>query len=86
MNSNRRAFYTLRLNIQTIKGLKSVLDSISTPNEVETSMGTLKFLDGAPLPETAEKVYDYLDTARAADAFMKGMPGASLKALIDGAH
>jgi hypothetical protein len=65
---------------------KAVLDSISTPNEVETSMGTLKFLDGAPLPETAEKVYDYLDTARAADAFMKGMPGASLKALIDGAH
>ncbi len=65
---------------------KEVLDSISTPNEVETSIGTLKFLDGAPLPETAEKVYDYLDTARAADAFMKGMPGASLKALIDGAH
>ena len=65
---------------------KEVLDSISTPNEVETSIGTLKFLDGAPLPETAEMVYDYLDTARAADAFMKGMPGASLKALIDGAH
>ena len=65
---------------------QEVLDSISTPNEVETSIGTLKFLDGSPLPETAEKVYDYLDTARAMDAFLKGMPGASLKALIDGAH
>ena len=65
---------------------QKVLDSISTPNEVETSIGTLKFLDGAPLPETAEKVYDYLDTMRAADAFMKGMPGASVKGLIDGAH
>jgi len=65
---------------------QSVLDSISTPNQVETSIGTLEFLDGAPLPETAEKVYDYLDTTRAMDAFMKGMPGASLKALIDGAH
>jgi len=32
---------------------KEVLDSISTPNEVETSIGTLKFLDGTPLPETA---------------------------------
>jgi hypothetical protein len=42
---------------------KEVLDSISTPNKVETSIGTLEFLDGAPLPETAEKVYDYLDTA-----------------------
>jgi hypothetical protein len=65
---------------------KEVLDSISTPNEVETSIGTLKFLDGAPYPETAKKVYDYLDTARAMDTFLKGMPGASLKALIDGAH
>jgi len=44
---------------------KEVLDSISTPNEVETSIGTLKFLDGAPLPETAQKAYDYLDTSRA---------------------
>jgi len=65
---------------------QEVLDSISTPNEVETSIGTLKFLDGAPLPETVEKVYDYLDTTRAMDTFLKGMPGASLKALIDGAH
>jgi hypothetical protein len=65
---------------------QEVLDSISTPNEVETSIGTLKFLDGAPLPETARKVYDYLDTARAADAFLKGMPGASVSALMEGAH
>ena len=63
-----------------------VLDSISTPDEVETSIGTLEFLDGAPLPKTAEKVYDYLDTARAMDAFMKGMPGASMKAMLDGSH
>ena len=65
---------------------KEVMDSISTPNEVKTSIGTLKFLDGAPYPETATKVYDYLDTTRAMDTFLKGMPGASLKALIDGAH
>ena len=37
---------------------KEVLDSISTPNRVETSIGALDFLDGAPLSETAEKVYD----------------------------
>ena len=63
-----------------------VLESISTPNVVETSIGELAFFDGAPLPQTAAKVYDYLDTARAMDAFLKGMPGASLKGLIDGAH
>jgi hypothetical protein len=65
---------------------KEVLESISTPDEVETSIGTLKFLDGAPLPETVQKAYDYLDTSRAMDTFLKGMPGASLNALIDGAH
>jgi len=65
---------------------EEILNSIQTPNEVETSIGILKFKDGAPLPETAEKIYDYLDTSRAMDTFLKGMPGASLKALIDGAH
>jgi len=65
---------------------EEVLNSIKTPNEVETSIGILKFKDGAPLPATAEKIYDYLDTTRAMDTFLKGMPGASLKALIDGAH
>jgi hypothetical protein len=65
---------------------EEVLNSISTPDEVKTSIGTLKFLDGAPLPETAENVYDYLDTMRAVDTFLKGMPGASLLALIEGAH
>ena len=65
---------------------KEELDSISTPDQVETSIGTLEFLDGAPLPETAEKVYDYLDTMRGVDAFLKGMPGASLQGLIKGNH
>jgi len=63
-----------------------VLQSISTPDHVMTSIGRLEFLDGAPYPETAEKVYDYLDTMRGVDAFLKGMPGASLQGLIHGAH
>lgn len=61
-------------------------DTILTPDRLETSLGTLEFFDGAPLPATAEKVYDYLDTMRAVDAFLKGMPLASLHALIEGAH
>jgi hypothetical protein len=65
---------------------KEVLDSISTPGQVEASIGTLRFLDGAPYPETAERVYDYLDTMRGVDAFLKGMPGASLQGLIKGAR
>ena len=55
---------------------EEVLKSIHTPNEVETSIGKLKFIDGAPVKETSDKVYDYLDTARAMDAFLKGQPAA----------
>lgn len=65
---------------------QATLDSISTPNSVETSIGTLKFIDGAPLPETAETVYDYLDRSRGVDAFLKGMPAASVHMLMEGAH
>jgi hypothetical protein len=65
---------------------KEVLDSISTPNEVQTSIGTLKLLDGAPYPGTAEKVYDFIDTMRGVDAFLKGIPGASVHMLIHGAR
>ena len=31
---------------------------ILTPDEVETSIGTLEFQDGAPLPHTAERIYE----------------------------
>jgi len=62
------------------------LKSIQTPDMVETSIGTLRFLDGAPSAATAEKVYDYLDRMRGVDTFLKGMPGASLQALIKGSH
>lgn len=59
---------------------------ILTPDKVETSIGTLDFTDGVPSRQTADKVYDFMDTARAADAFLKGMPAASIAALIEGAH
>lgn len=60
------------------------LDAISTPNTVETSIGTLEFIDGAPLPETSEMVYNYLDTMRGVDTFLKGIPAASMYAIIHG--
>ena len=62
------------------------LKSIHTPNKVETSIGTLNFLDGAPTIDTAQLVYDNLDRMRGVDAFLKGIPGASVYALIHGAH
>ncbi|MEM9045058.1 MAG: DUF1254 domain-containing protein [Pseudomonadota bacterium] len=63
---------------------QQTLDAISTPDQVETSIGELKFIDGAPLPETSELVYDYLDRMRGVDTFLKGIPAASLHMLIEG--
>ncbi|MEL7450592.1 MAG: DUF1254 domain-containing protein [Pseudomonadota bacterium] len=59
-------------------------EGIMTPDKVETSIGTLTFTDGVPSRDTAERAYDFMDTARAADAFLKGMPAASLAAMVLG--
>lgn len=59
-------------------------EGLLTPDQVETSIGNLNFTDGVPSMETASKVYDYLDTMRGVDAFMKGMPAASCYALVEG--
>jgi hypothetical protein len=61
-------------------------EGIITPDKVQTSIGTLDFTDGVPSRKTADLVYDFMDTSRAADAFLKGMPAASAAALIEGAH
>ena len=48
--------------------------SVSTPDTVQTRIGTLKFIDGLPDADTVKKVYDNLDFARGVEAFMPGMP------------
>lgn len=57
---------------------------ITTPDRVETRIGTLKFFDGLPDPETVKKVYDNLDFARGVEAFLTGIPAASLYAVCEG--
>ena len=57
-------------------------EGLHTPDVVETSIGTLKFMDGAPLPETAELVYDNLDRMRGVDVFLKCMSAASVRQLM----
>jgi len=58
----------------------AVLQSISTPDSVETSLGTLQFTDGAPSAETVQAVYDHLDFTHAFRAFVDTFQGASLVA------
>jgi hypothetical protein len=57
---------------------------ITTPDVVNTRIGTLKFFDGLPDPETVQKVYDNLDFARGVEAFLSGIPAASLYAACEG--
>ncbi|MFN8095213.1 MAG: DUF1254 domain-containing protein [Vicinamibacteria bacterium] len=58
--------------------------AITTPDSVETRLGTLKFFDGFPDDATVEKVYDNLDFSRGVQAFLNAMPGASLYAMREG--
>ena len=58
--------------------------SVTTPDKVETSIGTLEFTDGFPSKTTIQKSYDYLDTMRAVDVFLNSIPIASLYAMREG--
>jgi hypothetical protein len=58
--------------------------SILTPNTVETRIGTLRFFDGLPDTDTVKKVYDNLDFSRGVEAFLAGMPAASVYAVCEG--
>ena len=60
------------------------LKSLSTPDRVETRIGTLEFKDGAPTVETAEKVRDTLDFTRALNVYNNSFRGASAYALGKG--
>jgi hypothetical protein len=51
-----------------------IAPGIATPDEVESSIGTLKLQDGVPSPETTETIYDNLDRSRALQAYLLGLP------------
>ena len=79
------AFATTLADAQTApKYSAKVPPYITTPDKVETRIGTLKFFDGLPDAETVQKVYDNLDHARGMEAFLSGMPAASVYAACEG--
>jgi hypothetical protein len=63
---------------------KETLNSISTPDKVETRIGTLEFKDGMPSKETVAKVYDNLDFTHAFEAFVNTMQGVNMAAIHKG--
>ncbi len=62
------------------------LRSISTPERLETRLGTLEFDDGVPRGETVETVYDHLDFVHGLNAYLDGFAGASTFAIKKGFH
>src|SRR5271169_2201402 len=58
--------------------------SITTPDRLETRLGTLEFKDGAPSKATVEKVYDNLDFMHVSETFLNAFRGASLVAARKG--
>lgn len=62
-----------------------VPDKVTTPDVVETNtLGTLKFFDGMPAPDTVARLYDNLDLIRATTAFLDGIRIASIHGLLHG--
>ncbi|WP_319524521.1 DUF1254 domain-containing protein [uncultured Desulfosarcina sp.] len=58
--------------------------SIMTPDKVKTSIGTLNFFDGVPTEKTAQMALDHLTFLRGVEAFLNGVPMASIHALVEG--
>lgn len=68
-----------------MKMTTEIPEGISTPNTLNTStIGELNFFDGVPVPETANKVYDYIDLQNAVNAYVNGIHIASMEALKRG--
>lgn len=57
---------------------------ITTPDRVQTRLGTLKFKDGLPDQATVAKVYEHLDFLRGVETFLNGIPAASLVGVRNG--
>src|SRR5262245_17860261 len=68
-----------------MKMTTDIPSSITTPNEVQTRLGTLKFTDGFPDDATVQKVYDNLDFQHAVQAYLMGLPAVSIQGLRLGA-
>lgn len=66
---------------QTNSGIPA---AITTPNKVETRLGTLEFKDGMPSKDTVAKVYDNLDFTHAFEAFVNTFQGVNMAAIRKG--
>ena len=62
---------------------KETLESISIPDKVETSIGSLDFFDGVPSDATIDKLYDNLDRMRGVEVYLDNVGGVSIQSVLD---
>jgi hypothetical protein len=78
-------FISMTTSAQEPKYVAKVPDAVKTPDKFHTELlGDLEFFDGAPSKATVKKVYDFLDFSRGTEAFLSGIPAASIYALLEG--
>ncbi len=61
-----------------------IAPAITTPDKVDTRIGTMEFKDGMPSKETVAKVYDNLDLTHAFEAFVNAFQGVNMAAIREG--
>src|SRR5450631_1052250 len=64
-----------------LKVTTPIPESITTPDSVETRLGSMKFTDGFPDDTTVQKVYDNLDFMNGVNAFLNAMSGGSTEGI-----
>jgi hypothetical protein len=57
---------------------------ITTPDKVETRIGTLKFKNGMPDQMTMDKLWDNLDFSRAVEVYLNALPAVSMYTVRQG--
>jgi hypothetical protein len=72
------------LRLAAAQTAPAISPAISTPHKVETRLGTLDFMDGAPSAETVSKIYDNLDFTHAFETFVNTFQGVNLDAAHKG--
>ena len=70
--------------LATPQAAGTIPPSITTPDRVNSRLGTLEFKDGAPSKATVDKMYDQIDFTHAYNAFMNSLDGVSIATLRKG--
>jgi len=67
-----------------MKMTTNIPEQITTPDQVESRIGTLNFKNGMPDRATIQAVYDNIDFTRAVDVYLNTIPGVSMWAIRKG--